>query len=338
MLSMNHCRYFFCLFVFTFFSMSTTHAMANMQRPIHRSVAITVDDLPWQNLNEQDASGLTSESDAKRIATYHAKLIQAMKRAKAPVIGFVNEGKLYAADDLQSGRLQMLDDWLSSGFTLGNHTYGHVSLHDVGMSAYQVDILKGEQQLKPLMAKYHQVPQWFRHPYLRAGQSMEDKQALSVFLTQHGYRIAPVTHDNSEWIWAFAYRRVLQGNQDKKTLAKLRKDYVPYMMERMDYYEQQSIALLGYNLPHVLLIHANELNAVAYGDLMKAFRKRGYHFITLEQALQDPAYLREDGYTGKYGPSWIHRWARAEKKPREFYGDEPKTPDWVMKLAQVDSE
>jgi hypothetical protein len=175
-------------------------------------------------------------------------------------------------------------------------------------------------------------------PLFTRRETVEDKQVLADFLAQHAYRIAPVTHDNSEWIWAFAYRRELRGNQDKKVLARLRQDYVPHMMARLDYYEQQSMALLGNNLPHIWLIHTNELNAIAYSDLIKAIRKRGYRIVTLEKAMQDPAYLRKDGYTGEYGPSWIHRWARAENKPREFYGDEPKTPEWVMKLAQIESE
>jgi peptidoglycan/xylan/chitin deacetylase (PgdA/CDA1 family) len=317
------------------FSMPT---IATEKMAMQRSIAITIDDLPWQSLGDNDPFLESSSDNSKQIYSHHKKLTRAMKQAKAPAIGFVNEGKLFRQEALQTERLAMLDDWLSSGFELGNHTYGHVSMHDVSMAAYQADILKGERQLRPLLAKYKQTPKWFRHPYLRAGQTAEAKQTLTDFLAQHSYRIAPVTHDNSEWIWAFAYRRELRGGKDKAVLAKLRQDYVPYMMARLDYYEQQSIALLGYNLPHIMLIHANELNAVAYGDLIKAIRKRGYRIVTLEKAMQDPAYLRKDGYTGKYGPSWIHRWAIAENKPRGFYGDEPKTPEWVMKLAQIDSE
>ena len=42
---------------------------------------------------------------------------------------------------------------------------------------------------------------------LRAGRSAEDKAALQAFLAGHGYRIAPVTVDNSDWIWSRAYDR-----------------------------------------------------------------------------------------------------------------------------------
>ena len=104
------------------------------------------------------------------------------------------------------------------------------------------------------------------------------------------------------------------------------------------YYERQSQALLGYALPQIWLLHANELNAVAYAELIAGAKRRGYRFISLDEAMQDPAYTRKDGYHGRYGPSWLHRWAMAEKKPKTFYAGEPVVPKWVLDLAGVDGE
>jgi hypothetical protein len=165
---------------------------------------------------------------------------------------------------------------------------------------------------------------------------------LTAFLGAHGYRVAPVTVDNGEWVWAFAYANVAArtASTDRDaTLERLRKGYVPYMLNKLDYYEQQSQALLGYALPQVWLMHANELNAVAFAGLIDGARRRGYTFVTLEEALRDPAYRRgEQGYDGRFGPSWLHRWAMAEKKPKAFYAGEPEVPKWVMDLAGVDGE
>ena len=121
-------------------------------------------------------------------------------------------------------------------------------------------------------------------------------------------------------------------------MAKLREEYVPYMLAKVDYFEQQSVALLGYNLPQVLLMHANELNADSYGALLEGMREHGYTFVDLESALKDPAYQRADAYTGKWGPSWIHRWAIGEGKAKEFFAGEPKVPQWVMDYSGIDSE
>lgn len=298
-----------------------------------RRIAITIDDLPMQAM---------SSAPAGDWAEWHTKLMVQLKQANAPITGFVNEEKLEADGQVDPARLAMLDDWLEAGFDLGNHTYAHKSLHDIGVPAFQQSILDGERQLRPLMAKHGKSPRWFRHPFLRNGITPADKQAMDEFLAQHGYRVAPVTVDNSEWVWAIAYRRVLNGetqvNDRDAALERLRLGYVPYMLNKLDYYEAQSVELLGYKVPQVWLMHINELNADTFAELIAATRRRGYTMITLDEAMRDPAYQRADGYTGKWGPSWLHRWAMAEKKPRDFYKGEPVVPKWVLEMAQVVSE
>lgn len=297
--------------------------------PPDRRIALTVDDLPWVPLPEV----ATAE-----VLPGHRRLVAAVARAGVPVVGFVNEGKLEDRGQIDPQRLQMLRDWRDAGAELGNHSYGHSDLHAVGLAAYQADILRGERQLKGLAGEKSQpAPRWFRHPYLRAGRSVEDKAGLQAFLAEHGYRIAPVTVDNADWIWAGAYRRLDQRG-DARLKARLRRDYLRYMGAKLDYYERQSIALLGYNLPQVWLIHANLLNADSYGELIAMARERGYRFVGLDEALRDRAYQRADAYLGPAGPSWLHRWAIGERKPASFFAGEPKTPDWVLNLAGVESE
>jgi len=298
-----------------------------------RRIAVTIDDLPWQRIAVTPPDALQPRHDA---------LIAQLKQAGVPVIGFVNEDKLEVDGVVQPVRVAMLRDWRDAGFALGNHTYGHVDLHVVGIPAFEEAILKGERVLRPLLAERGDAPRWFRHPYLRAGQTDADKQAVIDFLAEHGYRVAPVTVDNGEWVWAFAYERVLDGQPDTPeraaTLERLRLGYVPYMLNKLDYYERQSQALLGYALPQVLLIHANTLNSVAYTELVAGIHRRGYRFVTLDEAMRDPAYARPDGYHGRFGPSWLHRWAMAEHRPKDFYAGEPEVPKWVLDLAGVDGE
>lgn len=298
--------------------------------PAHaqRQIVVTFDDLPWAGLEHRVPPDL---------ADRHAALMQALRRADVPGTGFVNENKLEVDGALDPQRVAMLHDWLDAGYTLGNHGYAHLDLHAVGLPAYQDDILRGERMLRPLLAERGEAPRWFRHPFLRAGRTPADKAALETFLAHQGYRIAPVTIDNSDWIWARAYD-VARQDDDTPTLVRLRADFVPYLVAKADYYEQQAQALLGAPLPQVLLLHANALNAATFVELVEALRAKGYAFVTLEQALAHPAYARVDGYTGAYGPSWIHRWAIAEGVPHTFFAGEPATPAWVLELAGVEGE
>ena len=41
--------------------------------------------------------------------------------------------------------------------------------------------------------------------------------------------------------------------------------------------------------------------------------KRGYRFISLASALEDPAWSRPDAYAGPTGVSWLHRWLFTER-------------------------
>lgn len=298
-----------------------------------RRIAVTIDDLPWARLDERAPADLQQR---------HQRLIEQLRRAGVPVVGFVNESKLEVDGKVDPQRLAMLRDWLDAGYELGNHTYSHVDINAVGVAAFEREILDGERQLRPLLAQQGQKPRWFRHPYLRAGRTAEQKAQVAAFLAGHGYRIAPVTVDNGEWVWAFAYANVMASQTEpaarEAQLQQLRSGYVPYMLNKLDYYETQSIQLLGYALPQVWLMHANELNADCFAELVAATRRRGYRFVTLEEALRDPAYKHADGYEGRYGPSWLHRWAMAENKPKSFYAGEPQVPRWVLQLAEVSSE
>ena len=58
-------------------------------------------------------------------------------------------------------------------------------------------------------------------------------------------------------------------------------------------------------------------------------KERGYAFIALDEALADEAYRRSDGYVGRQGLSWIHRWAI--DKGMELK-EEPREPGWLAKL------
>ena len=291
-----------------------------------RRIAITFDDVPGVMLRNEPPSDLAAK---------HARLIGSLKQAGVPAIGFVNEGLLYAHDTLRPERVQMLDDWLDAGFELGNHTRWHSDLNAVGARHFELDILDGERLLRPMLAERGQKPQWFRYPLLRTGTTIEEKAEVEAFLVEHGYRIAPVTINSSEWVFALAYRRALAAHASEETLRRLRTDYLAYMQAKLAYYERRSVDLLGYEVPQVMLLHANELNADTCTALIAAIRTRGYRFVTLGEATSDAAYRRADTYAGALGTSWIHRWARTEGRPDTFFFGEPETPEWVIDLAGV---
>jgi len=288
-----------------------------------RRVAVTIDDLP-ANIFRGDLS------DWQQMT---AALLAGLVRHEVPAIGFVNEGKLYVggAAEPDPAYVALLQAWLDAGLELGNHSFSHPDLHGTPLAEYEQDILRGERVTRQLLAASGDVPRYFRHPFLHTGNDLETRDALHDFLAEHGYRVAPVTIDNQEYIAARAYdHALLRGDHELAT--RIAANYLDYMDEMFAYYEQQSEALLGYEIAQSLLIHANRLNAAVIDELLEMIQARGYRFVTLDEALEDPAYESKDEFSGRAGITWLHRWAITAGKRGEFFGAEPDLAPFVHEV------
>lgn len=297
---------------------------AGVQATPARTIAITIDDLPTASVLGQDI---------ERAGRTTTDLLAAIGRAKVPAIGFVNEGKLQSGGAVDPRRVALLQRWLDAGLELGNHTYSHPDLHRIELDAFKKDVLRGEAVTKQLLAAKGQKPRYFRHPFLHTGRSLEVRDGLHTFLNDHGYLVAPVTLDNYDYVFAAAYDRSLASGNLAQT-ARVATAYLDYMDQVVSYYEQQSVAILGREPAQTLLLHANALNAATLEDLVARLRKRGYAFVSLEEALKDAAYGSKDEYVGPAGMTWLHRWALTAGKKGIFAG-EPAVPEWIQTLSEI---
>lgn len=279
-----------------------------------RAVAFTIDDLP--------ASRSGSLDDMRRI---NAGLLHAFKAAGIPAIGFVNEVKLHVTGE-EAARERLLSDWLDAGLGLGNHGYQHIRFQDASLAAMERDVLDGESVTRRLLAARGKTPRWYRHPTLSTGPDSASRAAFESFLAAHGYAVAPVTMDSDEWIHAAAYDRArARGNRALRD--SIGRDYLRYMEEVVQFHERLSRKLFGRDIAHTLLLHANALNAEYVDDLAATFRRRGYRFVSLEEAMTDDAYRSPDTYVGPKGLSWLQRWQLSRGESIE---QQPTAPDWVQ--------
>lgn len=304
------------------FSAVSIHAQTKPQR----SVAVTIDDLPV----------VSTRRDLKNRQEITRKLLAHITKARVPAIGFVNEGKLFNGEKRDEAQVDLLRQWLGARLELGNHTFSHLSLHDNPLEKYKAEILRGEIVTKELLAAKNQKIRYFRHPYLWTGLSLDIKNDLNAFLTEHEYTIAPVTIDNSDWIFASAYDKAFDKG-DRKLMRQIGAAYVPYLEAKTDYWERQSVKLFGREIKQILLLHANFINSDYFDDIARMYKKRDYKFITLDDALTDEAYKLPDTFVKRNGISWLHRWALARGR-ENVLANEPKTPDFVLKAAGIASE
>lgn len=291
-----------------------------------RVVAITFDDLPVVSLRRDIES-------RKEITS---KLLNHIKNAKVPAVGFVNERQLFPNEKRDEAQVDLLRSWLDSGLELGNHTYSHQSLNSTPIEDYEADVIRGEVVTKELLSKKGMTLRYFRYPFLQTGRSLEIKNKFQEFLRERHYTNAPVTFDNSDWIFARAYDNAF-ARGDKEMMKRIGAAYVPYLESKIDYWERQSVKLFGREVKQIFLLHANSINAEYFGDVVVMLKKRGYEFVTLEEALNEPAHNSPDSFIGAGGISWLHRWAVTKGK-ETILPDEPHTPEFVMKEAGVTSE
>ncbi|MGB8521538.1 MAG: polysaccharide deacetylase family protein [Candidatus Acidiferrales bacterium] len=287
------------------FSIALGNASSRSDVPPDRQVAITIDDLPAAAANSMSAASITEMT---------AKLLAALTQNKVPAVGFVNEKELYYHWGEVDDRIKALDMWLDAGFELGNHTFGHTSLNLSGLQEFEDSVIQGETVTRLLLAQHNKKLRYFRHPYLDTGRDLQTRREAEAFLVARGYRIAPVTLDAWDWNFAGVYADAKKRG-DAALQQEVVSSYLSYHAEMFAYEEKLSKDLIGYEPKQILLLHANQLEADHIGELLDMMRKRGYRFITLEDALSDSAYSLPDTFVGESGTGWIEHWAITRGQP-----------------------
>src|SRR5262252_10204742 len=192
-----------------------------------RQVAVTIDDLP---------AGMADRLPAADITAMTTKLLTILRDQKIPVVGFVNEKKLYKSGEVDE-RVRALQMWLDYGFELGNHTFSHMSLNQRELKDWEDDVVQGESVTRILLSPRKMPLRYFRHPYLDTGRDLATRRKAEEFLTQRGYRIAPVTLDGWDWAFAGIYEDARKRN-DNDMQQRIVKDYLAYHEASIAYTEQ----------------------------------------------------------------------------------------------------
>jgi peptidoglycan-N-acetylglucosamine deacetylase len=291
------------------------------QNPPQRSIVITIDDLPAAN-----ARAMTGTE----IVEMTAKLLGTLRDQKIPAVGFVNEKQLYKFGEVDD-RIKALSLWLDAGLELGNHTFSHASLNRVALKDWEEEVVRGETVTRMLLAQHNMKLRYFRHPYLDVGRDLETRRQAEAFLADRGYRIAPITMDAWDWMYAGVYQDARKRG-DSALEQQLVSSYLSYTGQVFDYYEKFSRDLLGYEPPQIILLHGNWLEADHIAELLELLRKRGYRFITLQDALSDAAYSMPDEFVAEEGTNWLDHWAITKGQPPR---NTPVFPQWVMDRSKA---
>ena len=253
-------------------------------------------------------------------------MLHALKTHQVPAIGFVNEDKLLVNGEIDA-RVNLLREWLDTGMTLGNHGFGHLSLQKVPLDKAEAAVLKGEVITRWLTQQRDEAPHYYRYPCNQTGPTPQVRTEFVTFLKAHGYEVAPFTTQNDDFVYDKVHVYDLRHGSAKEA-ARVLQSYMAHLPVVMQVHETMTRELFGHQIPQIFDLHADSISAPALGAMLDTLQQRGYCFVSLEQALQDPAYDSPENYTGPYGVTWLRRWAQGRGDVK-FSVYPPDPDDWI---------
>ena len=264
---------------------------------VAQKVAITFDDLP---LNGDLPPGVT------RVQIARDTLALLKERHLPAAYGFIVAEELEGNPDAA----EALKIWAAEE-PFGSHTYSHMDLNANPAEAFEREIELNEPALELLAGKntdWH----WLRYPYLREGDTVEKQRAVRAYLQAHGYRVAQVTLDWEDYLWNSAYARCAAKN-DAYSIAWLKSSYLEIESSYLDLGRDLAKLVYGHDISHVLVLHFGAFSSAILPDAFDLMQKKGFTFVTLQEAESDPAYEGDPDVGSKYGGTLLELWVEAKK-------------------------
>ncbi len=228
----------------------------------YRKIALTLDDppLPASKLFKS----ATNRADA---------IISEIRRVNGPQAAFFTVG--LHIENFGSSDLKNLAE---AGHIIANHTYSHPMLSKITVDEFMSDVEKNHMMIELLPG----FKPYFRYPYLDMG-GREKQLASMKRLSELGYTNAYVTLTTHDW-YLNAILLSAQRNNQKIDYDAFGTAYVNTIVDCAEYIANQ-YDISGMQQPaHILLLHANDVNALYLGKMIETFRKKGWEIIGVDDA------------------------------------------------------
>ncbi len=269
-----------------------------------KQIALTFDKLPFM-----EPLGFWTPRELSNL------MLRALEAETAPALGFVVEEKI---DDHPETYI-ILNDWVEHGQSLGNLTYGYVDLNELNTKDFLTHISDGQKYLRRALRMVRPIRRYFRFPQLHEGNTESKKHDVANRLRRAGFIIVPATVIMTDYEFNYYYDEAAASDE---SLNRFKDLYLGYLGDALDYAEQQSELVFERNIAQILRLHLGVGTANLMPDILRFLKERGYSFITVDKALEDPAYQSEETYVGPLGLSFIDRVAATRGIPfREDAGE-----------------
>lgn len=236
-----------------------------------KEISISFDDAPRGN-----SSYFSGEERTQR-------LIEGLKRAGVTRAAFyLNPAQMDAKG------IERVKAYGDAGHLLGNHTFDHPALDEIGPQKYIASILKAHEEIKNLKG----FKPWFRYTYLKRGKTKEIRDQVYKALEENGYHDAYITVDNFDWYMDVLFEKAI-ASKKKIDFELLGKSYVEVLYDSVVFYDELANKILGRSTKHIILLHENDLAALYIEQFVEHLKKNGWKIISPEEAYSDPISKRK---------------------------------------------
>lgn len=259
----------------------------------------------------------------------NAQLVSIINQEKVPVTAFICascNGDTLPFKNLNS----LMKYWILSPYVnFGNHSFSHLNYGKSGYDNFNLDVLKNINYLKRLAPKKR--VEYFRFPFNALGVDSLSQKKMITQLSRYQLKLAPFTIESSDYIFDVIYTNYLLKG-DTANADRIAQMYIQYTLFCFDYFSQLSKETYKRNIKHIFLGHANLLHSHYLMDLIDALRKKGYSFISFNEAMADEVYKTPSYYHENEGISWIFRWIKNPTKRAELLKKSPDPNKEVLDL------
>ena len=211
------------------------------------------------------------------------RLIAALRRARVRQVAFfVNPGNLQ--QPWGAGREGQIAAYVRAGHVIGNHSFSHPHLSEIGAAAFIANI---DQAAQWLNGRPGYRP-WFRFPFLdEASRDIPTRDAVRAALRERHLQNGYVTVDSMDWLLD---QLTSQAHNTGQTIDMnaLRDLYVRIVVESAEYADQLARDTLHRQPVQVILMHETDIEALFVADAVAALRAHGWRIVPIDEAYRDP--------------------------------------------------
>lgn len=240
---------------------------------------------------------------------------KALKEAKIPLVGFVNEKNVISPKE-KDIRTAILGTWIDAGAELGNGTFSDIPIgKSAGVQWFEDDAMYGGRIIKELIRNYGDTLRYFRFPGMDlSAVSAQELTRVGSFLKNRGYIpvTATIRFEDEYFNTPYINSKI---ERDTMLVRYIGERYLDYFKSTLDYYERLSQDNFSRQITHILSLRCSEINNDFFGYLMYILWQKGYRFVTLEEALADPLYKKHLPEPYKGGFFWDYATGVSKSNP-----------------------